>query len=506
MEVTTPLHDRARWLSIAAALALTALASRAVHLVATQPPSAQPHTRAARSTNARGRILAADGTVLAESVTGREVDVAPAELMRAPWAIDRLAALLGYNDTITLQSEVMRAAERGTRVLRVRRNVDASVAARIRTERRELPGVWITEVPRRRYPQGELMAHPVGFMGDVDERDLVEPVGYHRGDRVGRAGLERSWELTLRGVSSYAPDHRGMTLATTIDPAMQRAAARALGGAVGAVVALDPRDGSVLAYVSRPAVDPMRFEGDAIEDYTAPRVWPSRPLLDRVSGETRSWTLSTELMDLFDDLATERASGCRTGPLRGDETNTERWIRELGFGHMTGVDLRDEADGEVRPARALTPEEAASDQGVLVYPELTATPLQVAVAFAAIANGGVLYQPRLVDRVLSPEGVVVHSATPVVRARVTIPSCVRTRALAVMAQVEARDVSLAQVGALHDPHRSYVAVAPALAPELVVVAITDDDGAPTPFNDPASAALAVVRVWNERHPTRGARP
>lgn len=506
MEVTTPLHERARWLSVAAALALTALASRAVHLVATQPPSPQRHAHATRSTSERGRILAADGTVLAESVTGREVDVAPAELMRAPWAIDRLAALLGYNDTVTLQGEVMRAAARGTRVLRVRRNVDESVAARIRTERRELPGVWITEVPRRRYPQGELMAHPVGFMGDVDERDLAEPVGYHRGDRVGRAGLERSWEHTLRGVSTYAPDHRGMTLATTLDPAMQSAAARALGSYPGAVVALDPRDGRVLAYVSRPPIDPMRFEGDAIEDYTAPRLWPSRPLFDRVSGETRSWTRWTGLMDLFDDLALERASACHTGPLRGDETNTERLVRELGFGHMTGVDLRDEADGEVRPARALTPEESADDRGTLVYPELTATPLQVAVAFAAIANGGVLYQPRLVDRVLSPEGAVVHRASPVVRARVTIPSCARAHALAVMAQVEALDVSHARVGALHDPHRSFIALTPALAPELVVVAVTDDGGVPTPFTDPRSAALAVVRVWNERHPAGGPRP
>ena len=69
----------------------------------------------------RGSILAADGTVLAESVTGYEVDVAPATLLRAPLAIDRLAALLGYNDTLTLHGEVQRAATHGTRVLRLRR-------------------------------------------------------------------------------------------------------------------------------------------------------------------------------------------------------------------------------------------------------------------------------------------------------------------------------------------------------------------------------------------------
>lgn len=505
MEVTTPLHERARWLSVAAALALSALATRAVHLVATRPPSAQHHPRAARSTTERGRVLAADGAVLAESVTGREVDVAPAELMRAPWAIDRLAALLGYNDAATLQSEVMRAAERGTRVLRLRRNVDEPVAARIRTERGELPGVWITEVPRRRYPQGDLMALPVGFMGDVEARDLAEPVGYRRGDRVGRAGVERSWELTLRGVSSYAPDHRGMTLSTTIDTAMQSAAARALGSSPGAVVALDPRDGRVLAYVSRPAVDPMRFEGEVIEDSSAPSLWLAWSMLDRVSGETRRWTSWAALMTLFDDLSRSISSGCRQDAPRVDAPGTERLIRDLGFGHMTGVDLRDEADGEVRIARTLASDGAPDERAAPVYPELIATPLQVAVAFAAITNGGVLYQPRVVDQVRSPDGAVVHRATPVVRARVTIPSCARARALAAMARDERADVSLAEVGALRDPHRSFVALAPALAPELVVVA-TAGDGGVSPFDDPESAALAVVRAWNQRHSARGARP
>lgn len=484
------LSARVWWLSAIAAVAFAALASRAVYVVTATGPKPAPTARAARRAPVRGSILAADGTVLAESVTGYEVDVAPATLLRAPLAIDRLAALLGYNDTLTLHGEVQRAATHGTRVLRLRRDVDPSVAQRIRRERRELPGVWVTDVPRRRYPLGALTAFPVGSMGDVDARDLAEPVGYRRGDQVGRAGIEQSWELTLRGVSSHAPEHLGMTLGTTLDLSLQRAAAAACEQGVGAVVALDPRDGRVLAYLERTAADPSPFV-DAEVDLTSPSTSPS---VDGASGAVQTWEV-TERDAIFAALSV--ANG---GP-RIPRDELEQRARALGFGHGTGVDLRDEAEGSLREVHHR--DDGDSEEGRFTI-AIRATPLQVAVAFAAIVNGGVLYQPRLVDRVLSPDGAIaLRRDAPVVRSRAELTAGARDRVLATMRQAT-RDIVGWSLGA-----DGYVALAPAVDPRLVVVArYASGSLARGDLRDASEpAALAVARAWLSRtHATGDSQP
>jgi cell division protein FtsI/penicillin-binding protein 2 len=166
-------------------------------------------------------------------------------------------------------------------------------------------------------------------------------------------------------------------------------------------------------------------------------------------------------------------------------------FRDLGFGRMTGVDLRDEADFAALPHEDLRDYVPSPD-----HPRdftLLATPLQWAVAIAAIANGGVLYQPRIVDRVLAPDGAVVHRTTPVVRSRISIPSCAREHALDAIAR---------------SPLGRTVAFAPALDPELVVVAALHNDGLGSPFGggDSASTALAVVRAWHDAHSSGDPRP
>jgi penicillin-binding protein 2 len=503
------IHARARWLSITAALSFAALTARAAQLVATAPRTAARTHATRHAAPHRGRILAADGTVLAESVTGYEVDVTPSELLRAPWAIDRLAALLGYNDTTTLHGEVLRATQRSTLVLRVRRNVDPSVAERIRVERAELPGVWVSDAPRRHFPLGELTSIAVGFMGDIDARDLAEPYGYHRGDRVGRGGLERAWELTLRGVSTYAPAHQGMTLATSLDLRLQTAAARALGDRVSALVALDPRDGRVLAYLSLPVNDPATFETGAL-DGPERGIWPEPPRHDRVIASDVTERSFPGLTPLLVGLTRDLATSCDATPPAPGAAPVDEVATSLGLGHITGIDLRDELAGAVRLAPNLT-ETDAPPNGPASDLRLSITPLQIAVAFSAIANGGVLYQPRLVDRVLNPDGSLAHRTTPVVRARTAILPCARDAALGLVRRPYALEPSLRTdtppfVATMRAAHHSFVALAPARDPSIVVVAYAPDPDALAAAPDRAeSAALAVVRAWRDAQST-GARP
>ncbi len=534
------LNARARWLSGVAAVIFAGLTARAVQVTVACGAGA-PRRTAARRAPERGRILAAGGEVLAESVMGHEVDVERAALAASPSSIDRLAAILGCARPDELRARVAQAASGRVRVLRLRRGVEASVARAIRAARPGLAGVRVIDVPRRRYPQGELTAHPVGFMGDVDLTELTDAMGYRTGDRVGRAGVERSWELTLRGVSSHAPERRGVTLVTSLDLRLQRAAAEALGDEAGAVVALDPRDGRVLAYVSRPAVDPERFERDGAPDYSAPREFPDEPLLDRVSGVSAEVDNVLEPLRALNALAHGYAlpaahrcthwSDDLSGSPPGIRLSFERALaldctsyffaalenhpgvpsseehasalRDLGFEGGTGIDLREEVAARVHMR---SPTEAFYNFDPMFHGVVAvlATPLHVAVAYAAVANGGTVYQPRLVDRVLHPSGAVASQTQPVVRGRVAFPQGARERVLAAMRDAfqqndwqALRSPPQIDVAGLRASHTWFVGLTPALTPRVVVVAWTPS----SPRPPMARVGLAVIRAWQASQPS-----
>lgn len=427
MEATDSLHARTRWLTFATVIAFASLSAHAARIVAIDRAPVSHEATSTHRNGPRGRILASGGEVLAENVAGFEVDVAPAELSRAPWSVDRLAALLGYNDTAVLQGEVMRAASSGTRVLRVSHGVDPEVVRRVRAERHELPGVWVTSITQRRYPFGVLTAHPVGFMGDVDERDLAEPVTYRLGDRVGHDGIEHSWELTLRGESSYASEHRGMTLSTTLDLGLETVAARALSTHVGALVALEVRTGAVLAYVSSPGLDPARFERSRVGEANAARDDADPSRVDLVAGAPVGDERFVEIRDTLHAMSRAESADCRDPSVPIDISRVSFWARQLGFGSFTGLDLRDEATGDVLFANNDLDPRGTPPHGARVV--MRVTPLQVAVSFAALVNGGIVYQPRLVSQVLHPDGSVAATMSPVVRSRFAVAPCVRSRVL-----------------------------------------------------------------------------
>ncbi|TVR61682.1 MAG: penicillin-binding protein 2 [Candidatus Competibacteraceae bacterium] len=173
--------------------------------------------------------------------------------------------------------------------------------ARLAIDLHQLPGVDIKADLARRYPLGAHLVHVVGYVGRIDENEMRRiDLGQYRGStHIGKIGIERSYEDVLRGragwqqvetnaegrplrVLNREPPTPGQHLHLTIDVRLQMAAARALEGHTGAVVALDPRNGEVLALVSQPDYDPNPFvNGIDVASYRALNTSPDRPLINR---------------------------------------------------------------------------------------------------------------------------------------------------------------------------------------------------------------------------------
>ncbi len=160
----------------------------------------------------------------------------------------------------------------------LKEDVSAADMAFIKAHRYELPEISVEEQPRRRYPGGELAAHLLGYVGEVNDTELTnaEFADFKSGDLVGKAGLERQYNRVLRGkdglkrviVNSWGremgqlaaePPTAGNDLITTIDLDLQKAAEEALGDETGGAIAIDPHTGEILALASKPSFDPNLF-------------------------------------------------------------------------------------------------------------------------------------------------------------------------------------------------------------------------------------------------------
>ncbi|MBK9469490.1 MAG: penicillin-binding protein 2 [Gammaproteobacteria bacterium] len=173
--------------------------------------------------------------------------------------------------------------------------------ARLAVNRYRLPGVEVEAELVRHYPFGELLAHAVGYVGRINEQELeeIDRVNYSGTHLIGKNGIEKYYEAELHGTVGYENvetnargralrvlDHtdpvRGKDLTLELDLDVQRAAYAALGGELGAVVAVAPRTGGVIAIASAPSFDPNLFvSGISSADYAALRDSPARPLLNR---------------------------------------------------------------------------------------------------------------------------------------------------------------------------------------------------------------------------------
>jgi penicillin-binding protein 2 len=324
------------------------------------------------------------------------------------------------------------------------------------------PELEVVHVQHRLYPRDGLAAHVIGYVGEVSEAELNTPefAGFHQGDVIGKDGIEREYNDHLMGVDgqrrvevdSFGNERHvlddkeavpGKNLQLTIDLDLQAVAELTMENRRGAVVALDPRTGEVLAMVSRPAFDPNLFAGRIrSKDWKVLLDNPDHPLLNRaIQAQQAPGSTFKPIMALagletgaIDDNFRVNCPGganfygrffkCHgkhggvdlhrgivqscdtffyTVANRMDIDDIAHYAEMVGYGHKTGIDLPHEAEGVV-PSRRWKirnfrekwyPGENISvgiGQGAT-----TVTPLQMAAAIGGIAVGGMWFRPHMIS-------------------------------------------------------------------------------------------------------------
>ncbi|MBM4421655.1 MAG: penicillin-binding protein 2 [Chloroflexi bacterium] len=383
----------------------------------------------------RGVIRDRGGAILATTVDLRSLYAIPKRIPDHAAAAASLAPLLGA-DAAKLRAAL---GSGGEWVFLARRLPEPTAKA---IERLGIPGLGFEKEPKRLYPNETIAAHVLGFVDD----DGAGQYGVEgRYDKIlrGRNGLRvvdrdpANRELAV-GLRSEIPAQDGADLVLTIDLAMQSAAERELRAAVeregapgGTIVVLDPRDGAVRAMASYPTFDPSRVAranpealrdraiawtyepGSTMKTMTVAGaieeklVTPETTYEDRgfaiIGGRRlnnalgRSWGTTSVRQVLERSL---NAGAVFVGAKLGAQ-KLHDYLARFGFGAKTGIDLVGEQSGSVRPIAEWYP----VDVGTASFGQgMSATPMQLAAAYAAVANGGTLYKPYVVASVRDQAG------------------------------------------------------------------------------------------------------
>ena len=373
----------------------------------------------------------------------------------------------------------------------IKKNLSRQEVAIIETENAKLPGVAVSSVISRDYNYKEIGAHVVGYISEINKRQLPRlkkklNYDYKLGDSIGQAGLEEQEELNLRGkdgyhfvevdakgrIRSYMPSDSifqgiknrppvpGNNIRLTIDKDLQLSAYNALEGKVGSAVAVDIKTGEVLAMVSRPSFDPSQFSRGISSDYWSGLVKNEKnPLRHRAIQEHyapgSTFKTITAIAALEEGLVDESTKVICKGSFRLGRRDFHCWkkyghgnvdiykaIREscdvyfykiatkldidilgkyaslFGLGKKLGINLPRETRGLIPTKewkKKITGEEWQLGETlscVIGQSFVLSTPLQLAMAYASIANGGRLFKPYLIKEIFSNDGKIIKKNKP----------------------------------------------------------------------------------------------
>ena len=444
-------------------------------------------TRLLRRLAPRGEIVDAKERVIATSRPNFVISVVPDEIVKYPGVLDRLTQLLHLDpDKVADQMEVGKKTPSDP--VPVLEDADIATLSIVEESLLDLPGVFIGTAPKRYYEDKTICSHVLGVVSPISREKLDKLVekGYRPGDYIGTMGVEASYEKELRGVDGgqyvevdvkgrmkRALDERkptpGHTLQLTIDMDLQKVANDALQeqlalGRTGAVVALDPNDGAVLALATTPTFDANRFR----EDYNKLNSDPLSPLYSRATQTARSCGSPFKLITAMAGLETRNlttgsgdycpgfiklgnrvfrcdkrsghghidfytaiAASCDVffynAGMKVGIDDLAIWAKRFGLGSKTGIDLlsKFESSGVVptpqwKKKRFKKNPWVGGDVVNLAIGQgyLTATPLQLAVFVSALANGGEVLAPQLVREirdVSNEKPIVTHRLEKKVR-------------------------------------------------------------------------------------------
>ena len=420
----------------------------------------------------RGNIVDRNGIVMARSFSAYTLEISPRLVPDIDSTIKGLQSVVDVRASDRSRFRRLLVEAKGASSLPIKTRLSDEEVARFAANRYRFPGVEINARLFRQYPHGDLASHVLGYVGRINSRDIqrIEAEGveanYKGSDQIGKTGVELSYERQLHGATGYAEVEvdaggrgvrtlsrtaptAGNSLALTIDLRLQEVAADAFEGRRGALVAIEPATGGVLALVSQPGFDPNLFV-DGID----PASWellntsPDKPLNNRAltgiypPGSTFKPYMALAALELgkrsptqtivdpgyfffgdhrfrddkvgghgIVDMYKSIVESCDTyyyvlaNDLGIDAIS--QFMRQFGFGARTGIDLPGEAIGvlpsqEWKKRRFRRPEQkkwfagetisVGIGQGYNAY-----TPLQLAHAVSILASGGVIYRPHIVN-------------------------------------------------------------------------------------------------------------
>jgi len=430
----------------------------------------------------RGVITDRNGVVLAQSYSAYTLELTPSRIASLDATIDELAEIVDVQPRDRKRFRKLLDESKNFESLPLRTRLSDEEVARFAVNRYRFPGVEIKARLFRQYPYGEIASHVVGYIGRINDHDVEriakwdDAANYKGSDYMGKVGVELSYERELHGTTGWeevevdaagravrtlsrTPPSSGNNLRLSIDIKLQQAAEVAFGERRGALVAIEPSTGDILAFVSRPGFDPNLFvDGIDSANWAALNESPDHPMLNRPlrgaypPGSTIKPFLAlsaltsgkrTPQQTIYDpgfyqlpgssyrfrddkpgghgsvDMYKSIVVSCDTYyyTLAGetDIDDTARFMTQLGFGRETGIDIEGELTG-VLPSRDWKRARFAGKgyreehrkwylgdsisagigQGYNAF-----TPMQQAQAIATIANNGVAFVPHLVKSVIN---------------------------------------------------------------------------------------------------------
>ena len=391
----------------------------------------------------RGDIISSDGVLLATDVYGYQVTAHPAEMVAPESTAGLLAPVLNLS-----QSELSQAFQQHQSTVMVAYDAPSTVGPKLNALHADdkLPGIDFVATPRRRYPGDSLAAHILGFVNANRagaygvEQYYNDTLSGHDGQTTGVSDALRSEFLWFDSPRDTTPVVDGSRLVLTLNSSMQNIAERELaqalhdsGGTGGQIIILDAQTSAILALASSPAPDLNAYSTTPLSQYTDPAIsLPYEPgsvfkVVTLAAGldsgkinqnitfnDTGTCTvgghsyynhdfLKPGIVDLVGVMKLSlNVEACKIAIAAGAKTFYQ-YLHDFGFGSLTGVDLWGEISGTVKnPGDGIWYE---SDLGSNAFGQgLATTPLQMANALAAVADGGKLNRPYIVAKVIHPDG------------------------------------------------------------------------------------------------------
>nr|WP_198982039.1 penicillin-binding protein 2 [Herbaspirillum sp. ASV7] len=435
----------------------------------------------------RGLIMDRNGVVLARNYSAYTLEITPSKIKtNIDDLIDELGTLVEIQPRDRRRFRRLQEESKNFESVPIRTRLTDEEVAKFTAQRYRFPGVEVQARLFRQYPYGKTAAHVIGYIGRISQRDADriadsdDEANYNGTDYIGKEGLEKSYESQLHGTTGYeeveisasgravrslsrTPATPGKNLILSIDIELQKVVEEAFGDQKGALVAINPATGDILAYVSQPSYDPNLFvEGIDQQSWDELNKSPDRPLLNRpLSGLYSPGSTYKPFMALAAlELGKRRPQDAIRDPgffvlgnhrFRDDKEGghgvvdmyrsiaiscdtyyymlandmgvnaIHDFMKPFGFGQITGIDLEHEKRGilpstEWKRNSFRKPEQKRWIAGDTVSLGIgqgynSFTPLQLAQAMSVLANNGVVMKPHLVKIV---EDGVTHERTETV--------------------------------------------------------------------------------------------